>query len=59
MTLEQFDRVIDVNLRVFHCSRAVADTMVAQGSGPILNASSVGGIYGNFGRPTTPPPSSA
>jgi 3-oxoacyl-[acyl-carrier protein] reductase len=51
MTLEQFDRVIDVNLRgVFHCTQAVADTMVAQGSGAILNASSVVGIYGNFGQ---------
>ncbi|MFZ2295533.1 MAG: 3-oxoacyl-ACP reductase FabG [Polaromonas sp.] len=51
MTIEQFDRVIDVNLRgVFHCSQAVADAMVAQGSGVILNASSVVGIYGNFGQ---------
>jgi 3-oxoacyl-[acyl-carrier protein] reductase len=51
MTLEQFDRVIDVNLRgVFHCAQAVADTMIAQGSGVILNASSVVGIYGNFGQ---------
>jgi 3-oxoacyl-[acyl-carrier protein] reductase len=51
MTIEQFDRVIDVNLRgVFHCSQAVADVMVAQGSGAILNASSVVGIYGNFGQ---------
>ena len=51
MTLEQFDAVIDVNLRgVFHCAQAVADTMVAQGSGVILNASSVVGIYGNFGQ---------
>ena len=51
MTVEQFDRVIDVNLRgVFHCAQAVADTMVAQGSGVILNASSVVGIYGNFGQ---------
>ncbi|MFT7401006.1 MAG: 3-oxoacyl-[acyl-carrier protein] reductase [Hydrogenophaga sp.] len=51
MTLEQFDRVIDVNLRgVFHCAQAVADTLVAQGSGVILNASSVVGIYGNFGQ---------
>jgi 3-oxoacyl-[acyl-carrier protein] reductase len=51
MTLEQFDRVIDVNLRgVFHCAQAVADVMVAQGSGVILNASSVVGIYGNFGQ---------
>ena len=51
MTLEQFDRVIDVNLRgVFHCAQAVSDPMVAQGSGVILNASSVVGIYGNFGQ---------
>ncbi|TNF60297.1 MAG: 3-oxoacyl-ACP reductase FabG [Burkholderiales bacterium] len=51
MTLEQFDKVIDVNLRgVFHCAQAVADTMVAQGGGVILNASSVVGIYGNFGQ---------
>jgi 3-oxoacyl-[acyl-carrier protein] reductase len=51
MTLDQFDAVIDVNLRgVFHASQAVADIMVAQGSGAILNASSVVGIYGNFGQ---------
>ncbi len=51
MTIEQFDRVIDVNLRgVFHCTQAVADTMVEQGQGVILNASSVVGIYGNFGQ---------
>jgi 3-oxoacyl-[acyl-carrier protein] reductase len=51
MTLAQFDAVIDVNLRgVFHCAQAVADTMVAQGAGVILNASSVVGIYGNYGQ---------
>ena len=51
MTLAQFDAVIDVNLRgVFHCAQAVADTLVAQGSGVILNASSVVGLYGNFGQ---------
>ena len=51
MTIEQFDRVIDVNLRgVFHCAQAVTDTMLAQGQGVILNASSVVGIYGNFGQ---------
>ncbi|MBE0548926.1 MAG: 3-oxoacyl-ACP reductase FabG [Rubrivivax sp.] len=51
MTLEQFDAVIDVNLRgVFHCSQAVAETMIAQGAGVILNASSIVGIYGNFGQ---------
>ena len=51
MTLEQFDAVIDVNLRgVFHCAQAVADSMVAAGRGVILNASSVVGLYGNFGQ---------
>jgi 3-oxoacyl-[acyl-carrier protein] reductase len=51
MTEAQFDRVIDVNLRgVFHCSQAVAQAMMDQGSGVILNASSVVGIYGNFGQ---------
>ena len=51
MTLEQFDRVIDINLRgVFHCAQAVADIMVQQGQGVILNASSVVGIYGNYGQ---------
>jgi len=51
MTLAQFDAVIDVNLRgVFHCAQAVAPVMVEQGSGVILNASSVVGIYGNFGQ---------
>ena len=51
MTLEQFDAVIDVNLRgMFHGTQAVLGAMVAQGSGVILNASSVVGIYGNFGQ---------
>jgi len=51
MTQAQFDAVIDVNLRgVFHCSQAVARLMVEQGSGVILNASSVVGIYGNYGQ---------
>ncbi len=51
MSIEQFDAVIDVNLRgVFHCAQAVAPQMVERGSGVILNASSVVGIYGNFGQ---------
>ena len=51
MTLAQFDAVIDVNLRgVFHATQAVLGAMLAQGSGVILNASSVVGIYGNFGQ---------
>lgn len=51
MSLAQFDAVIDVNLRgVFLCSQAVVEAMVGQGSGVILNASSVVGIYGNYGQ---------
>lgn len=51
MTLEQFDQVIDVNLRgVFHCAQAVVNTMIDQGDGVILNASSVVGLYGNYGQ---------
>lgn len=47
----QFDRVIEVNLKgTFNCARAVVDAMVEQGRGVILNASSVVGIYGNFGQ---------
>ncbi|KAF1045417.1 beta-ketoacyl-ACP reductase [Xylophilus sp.] len=51
MTLAQFDAVIDVNLRgVFHMSQAVVDSMVQRARGVILNASSVVGIYGNYGQ---------
>ena len=47
----QFDQVVDVNLKgVFHCGRAVARVMVAQGSGAIVNTSSVVALYGNFGQ---------
>ncbi len=51
MSEDQFDRVIDVNLKgTYNCAQAVLDTMLKQGSGVILNASSVVGIYGNFGQ---------
>lgn len=51
MTEEQFDRVIDVNLKgVFYCTKAVAPIMVEQGKGKIINTSSVVGVYGNFGQ---------
>ncbi|MFN2245159.1 MAG: beta-ketoacyl-ACP reductase [Anaerolineae bacterium] len=46
-----FDLVIGVNLKgVFNCTQAVAPTMINQGSGVILNASSVVGLDGNFGQ---------
>ncbi len=52
MDLEQWQRVIDVNLKgVFLCGQAVARVMETQESGGvILNASSVVGLYGNFGQ---------
>jgi len=51
MTDETFDAVIGVNLRgVFHCARAVVPYMIRAGGGIILNASSVVGLYGNFGQ---------
>lgn len=51
MTEDQWDKVIDVNLKgVYICGQAAARVMVEQGSGVILNASSVVGIYGNFGQ---------
>jgi 3-oxoacyl-[acyl-carrier protein] reductase len=51
MTDDQFDKVIDVNLKgTYNCAKAVIDAMLMQQSGVILNASSVVGIYGNFGQ---------
>jgi 3-oxoacyl-[acyl-carrier protein] reductase len=46
-----FDKVIDVNLKgTYNCARAVVDIMLEQESGVILNASSIVGLYGNFGQ---------
>jgi 3-oxoacyl-[acyl-carrier protein] reductase len=51
MSDAQFDAVISVNLKgVFTCTRAVTPHMIAGGGGVILNASSVVGLYGNFGQ---------
>jgi len=51
MSDEMFDMVINVNLRgVFICTRAVSPQMIKQKGGVILNASSVVGLYGNFGQ---------
>jgi 3-oxoacyl-[acyl-carrier protein] reductase len=46
-----WDAVIDVNLKgVFNCTQAVTPTMIKQGGGVVVNASSVVGLYGNFGQ---------
>ena len=51
MTDQAFDQVISVNLKgVFLCTRAVTPHMIRNGGGVILNASSVVGLYGNFGQ---------
>ncbi len=51
MTEDQWDAVINVNLKgVWLCGKAVSAVMVEQGSGSIMNASSIVGLYGNFGQ---------
>jgi 3-oxoacyl-[acyl-carrier protein] reductase len=51
MSEADFDLVISVNLKgVFNCTQAVTPVMAKQGRGVILNASSVVGLYGNFGQ---------
>ncbi|MEO1021799.1 MAG: 3-oxoacyl-[acyl-carrier-protein] reductase [Bacteroidota bacterium] len=51
MDAETWQRVIDVNLTgVFNCTKAVVPHMAEARSGVILNASSVVGLYGNFGQ---------
>ncbi|NJD77317.1 MAG: 3-oxoacyl-ACP reductase FabG [Candidatus Methanoperedens sp.] len=51
MTEDQWDRVININLKgVFNCIQAVVGTMVNQGSGVIINASSIVGLFGNVGQ---------
>ena len=46
-----FDLVLAVNLKgVFNCTQAIAPHMIRGGGGVILNASSVVGLYGNFGQ---------
>ncbi len=51
MDAADFDDVIRVNLAgVFHCTQAVAPHMIERGYGRIITASSVVGIFGNFGQ---------
>lgn len=51
MTEEAWDAVIDVNLKgLFNITQQVAPIMMSNGSGSIINMSSVVGVYGNIGQ---------
>lgn len=51
MTEEDFDRVIDVNLKgAFNLAQAVAGPMIERGYGRIISTASVVALYGNFGQ---------
>ena len=51
MTSEQWEQVLAVNLTgAFHCTRAVARSMMKQRRGRIVNVASVVGIMGNAGQ---------
>jgi 3-oxoacyl-[acyl-carrier protein] reductase len=51
MTIEQWQQVIDVNLSgVFYCTKIISEYMLQNNYGRIVNASSVVGLYGNFGQ---------
>ena len=51
MTPEQWQQVIDVNLSgVFYCTKIISEYMLLNNYGRIINASSVVGLYGNFGQ---------
>ena len=48
---DEFDTIVNVNLRgVWNCMKAELRQMVAQGSGAIVNCSSIGGMRGSKGR---------
>jgi 3-oxoacyl-[acyl-carrier protein] reductase len=51
MSEADFDAVIAVNLKgVFNCTQAAAPEMIKRGYGRVISASSVVGLYGNFGQ---------
>ena len=51
MTREQWNGVINIDLTgAFNCIQAVAEIMINQKSGVIINTSSISGIYGNIGQ---------
>jgi NAD(P)-dependent dehydrogenase (short-subunit alcohol dehydrogenase family) len=48
---DEFDNIVNVNLRgVWNCMKAELREMMAQGSGAIVNCSSIGGMRGSKGR---------
>lgn len=51
MTDEEFNRVIDTNLRgVFYCLKQASRMMLKQRYGKIVNISSISGVHGNPGQ---------
>ncbi len=51
MSSEQFEKVIDVNLKgVFFMTKYAAAQMAENNFGRIINTSSIVGLYGNFGQ---------
>lgn len=51
MSSEQFERVIDINLKgVFFMTKYAAVQMAENNYGRIINTSSIVGLYGNFGQ---------
>lgn len=51
LSADDFQRVLDVNLKgVFNCTQSVIPHMISQGSGKVINTSSVSGVYGNVGQ---------
>ncbi len=51
MSSEQFEKVIDINLKgVFFMTKYAATHMAENNYGRIINTSSIVGIYGNFGQ---------
>lgn len=47
----KWESVMDINLKgVFHMTKAIAPIMMENGSGSIINISSIVGLYGNIGQ---------